>query len=155
MWRADRWHGRVLLVALVTFLMRIQPMRAQDRSKIEIVPTPGHSQDVVAMAFSPDGPRVVGRRGQHHQAVGRRHGGADPHFRGAPHKASPLARKLAEQHDVDIAKISYRLSTSEGRIIGRDLRKPFLHHRRDERAVARKHAAARDRTAARARRHVL
>ena len=47
------------------------------------------------------------------------------------------------------------LSPSERGITGRDLRQPFLHHRRDERAVAREHAAARDRTAARARRHVL
>src|SRR5262249_38275349 len=68
-------------------------------------------------------------------------------------KASPLARKPAEQHGIDIAKISYRLSPSG--ITGRDLREPFLHHRRDERAVAREHAAARDRTTARARRHVL
>src|SRR5262245_35089993 len=51
--------------------------------------------------------------------------------------------------------VSTDLPPSERGITGRDLREPFLHHRRDERAVAREHAAARDRTAARARRHVL
>jgi hypothetical protein len=56
---------------------------------------------------------------------------------------------------VDIAKIRHRLCPSERGITGRDLREPLLHHRRDERAVAREHVAACDRTAARARRHVL
>ena len=59
---------------------------------------------------------------------------------------------LERRHD-DVRR--HRLSPSERGITGRDLREPFLHHRRDERAVAREHAAARDRTAARARRHVL
>ena len=49
----------------------------------------------------------------------------------------------------------HRLSPSERGITGPDLREPFLHHRRDEPAVVREHSAARDRTAASARRHVL
>ena len=44
----------------------------------------GHSDGVTSVAFSPDGaPRAVGQLGQDGQAVGRRHGSADPHLRGA------------------------------------------------------------------------
>jgi WD40 repeat protein len=69
MWRAEEGHmeknrslflyGPVLLISLVTLLIHIGPLRAQDRSKIEIVPTLGHLSGVTSVAFSPDGGRVL------------------------------------------------------------------------------------------------
>ena len=79
--------------------------------------------------------------------------------RARPHSALPAFRvepaEGGQEGAASTAKIRHHLCPSEREITGRDLREPFLHHRCDERAVAREHAAARDRTAARARRHVL
>jgi WD40 repeat protein len=51
-------NGTAFLVALMT-LLSFGPARAQDRPKIEIVPTLGHSERVTSVAFSPDGRRVL------------------------------------------------------------------------------------------------
>jgi WD40 repeat protein len=47
--------------------MRIELMGAQDGPKLEIVPTLGHSTVVSAVAFSPDGGRVLS--GSHDNTV--------------------------------------------------------------------------------------
>ena len=52
-------QGQVLLIAFVTLLLLIEPSRAQDRAKIEIVPTVGHFNPITSVAFSPDGGRVL------------------------------------------------------------------------------------------------
>jgi WD40 repeat protein len=39
--------------------MRIGPVTAQDKAKIEIVPTLGHSGWITSVAFSPDGIRIL------------------------------------------------------------------------------------------------
>jgi len=77
-WRADfapgEWkaiasfrHRSVLLIALVTLLMRIEPVGAQDGPKLEIVLTLGHFTVVSAVAFSSDGGRVLS--GSHDNTV--------------------------------------------------------------------------------------
>jgi hypothetical protein len=48
-----------LLVALVTLLILVEPVRAQDKPKIEIVPILGHIAQVTPVAVSPDGDRVA------------------------------------------------------------------------------------------------
>jgi hypothetical protein len=55
---------------LVMLLAHIAPLRAQDATKIEIVPMIGHSVAVFSVAFSSDrGPRTD-QRGQDRQTVG-------------------------------------------------------------------------------------
>jgi WD40 repeat protein len=57
--RPSSRRGQVFLIALVTLLMRIEPVNAQDQAKIEIVPILGHSGEVSSVAFSPDGAGVL------------------------------------------------------------------------------------------------
>ena len=57
--RPSSRRGQVFLIALVTLLIRIAPVSAQDRAKFEIVPILGHSDRVTSVAFSPDGARVL------------------------------------------------------------------------------------------------
>ena len=52
-------HRLVLRAALVTSLVLVAPVRAQDRAKIEVVPMLGHTSSVRSVAFSPDGARVL------------------------------------------------------------------------------------------------
>src|SRR5262245_25080120 len=52
-------HGLIVLLALATLLIRFEPVSAQDRVPIEIVPVLGHSAPVKSVAFSPDGARVL------------------------------------------------------------------------------------------------
>ena len=56
-------YGPALLIALVTLVMRIEPMRAQERAKVEIVPILGHSREVASVAFSRWHPRALGQLG--------------------------------------------------------------------------------------------
>jgi WD40 repeat protein len=52
-------HAQVFLIALLTLLMLVAPVHAQDRAKIEIVPNLSHSSLVTSVAFAPDGARVL------------------------------------------------------------------------------------------------
>jgi len=50
-------HRWPLLGALLTLLVLVAPVRAQDRTKIEIVPMLGYSSGILSVALSPDGGR--------------------------------------------------------------------------------------------------
>jgi WD40 repeat protein len=50
--------GSAFLIALLTLLL-LGPAHAQDRAKIEIVPTLGHLASIYSVAFSSDGARVL------------------------------------------------------------------------------------------------
>ena len=57
-------RAQVLVIALLISLIRNEPVSAQDRANIEIVPILGHSAPVYSVAFSADGRRVSGETGR-------------------------------------------------------------------------------------------
>src|SRR5262249_39258610 len=57
--RPPFWYGHVLVIALATLPICIDPLPALGKGQIEIVPTLGHSAGVSSVAFSPNGARVL------------------------------------------------------------------------------------------------
>ena len=97
--RRPHRHGPVLVIALLALLTSVTRASAQDRPKIEVVPNIPHSYPVRAVAFSPDGARVLsGSWDNTLKLWDVATGQADPHLRralGVGQFGGVLARRRA------------------------------------------------------------